>query len=66
MELLRETVEEDKIAKPLDSANLDACFLTNRSHGLLEYAVSTCPKGNRDRNTFTRIVTRPAETFDAP
>jgi vacuolar-type H+-ATPase subunit C/Vma6 len=44
LELLRETIENDRIAKPLDDAIVGACFLTNRSQELLEYVIGTCPK----------------------
>ena len=44
LDMLHETVEEDRIMKPHDSAILGACFLTKRSQELLEYAIGTCPE----------------------
>ena len=51
--MLRETVEEDRIVKPHDSAIVDACFLTLRSQELLEYAFATCPREDRKQNVAT-------------
>jgi hypothetical protein len=60
LDLLRETIEEDRIAKPLDDAVVDACFLTNRSQELLEYAIGTCPKTDnmRDGSTASSSMTK--------
>lgn len=44
LDMLREIVEENKLVKPHDDAMIDACFLTNRSQELLEFAIGTCPK----------------------
>jgi hypothetical protein len=44
--ILRETIEEDRITKPLDEVVVDVCFLSNRAQELLEYAISTCPKND--------------------
>ena len=56
LEMLRETVEEDRIVKPHDSAILDACFLTKRSQELLEYAFATCPREDKKQNEVTLSV----------
>ena len=54
LNMLRETVEEGRIASPLDSAIADACFLTNRSQELLEYDV--CSHQLRPRSSMTMTL----------
>jgi predicted nuclease with TOPRIM domain len=44
--ILRETVEDERISKPLDNVIIGACFLTNRAQELLEYAIGSCPKND--------------------
>jgi hypothetical protein len=44
--ILRETIEDKKITKPLDDVVVGACFLTNRAQELLEYAIGSCPKND--------------------
>ena len=69
LNMLRETVEEGRIANPLDSAIADACFPTNRSQELLEYAIVTCPKINskQDRSSVTSTLRNGMHViFDVP
>ena len=51
LEMLRETLEEDQV----DSTVTDACYLTNRSQELLEYAISTCPKSDRNQYSVSSV-----------
>lgn len=44
--ILRETIEDNRIIKPLDDVVVGACFLTNRAQELLEYAIGSCPKND--------------------
>ena len=55
LEMLRETLEENKHGELLESTITDACFLTNRSQELLEYAISTCPKINSKQNIVSSV-----------
>ena len=69
MIISREIVEEDRIEKPLDSAVVDACFLTKRSQELLEYVIGTCPKTDSKRDRFiasSSMTKNKHVTFEAP
>ena len=55
LEILRETVEENKLGKQIERTITDACFLTNRSQELLEYAISTCPKINSKQDLVSSL-----------
>ena len=55
LEMLRETIEENKLGEQLESTITDACFLTNRSQELLEYAISTCPKINSKQDLVSSL-----------
>lgn len=69
LDMLRETVEEDMIVKPLDNAIVDACFLTNGSQELLEYAIGTCPKTDNKQDRFnasSSMTKNKHVTFEVP
>lgn len=69
LNMLRETVEEDRIEKPLNSDVVDTYFLTKRSRELLEYIIDTCPKfdNKQDRVTASSLITKNKHvTVDVP
>ncbi|GJS55250.1 retrovirus-related pol polyprotein from transposon TNT 1-94 [Tanacetum coccineum] len=50
VEIVREIVEEARVAKPLDNALNYACQYTKLSQELLEYVIGTCPKSFNERD----------------
>ncbi|GJT57424.1 hypothetical protein Tco_0992478 [Tanacetum coccineum] len=50
VEIVREIVEEARVAKPLDSALYYVCQYTKLSQELLEYVIGTCPKSFNERD----------------
>ncbi|GKF68317.1 hypothetical protein Tco_0197996, partial [Tanacetum coccineum] len=50
VEIVREIVEEVRVAKPLDNALNYVCQYTKLSQELLEYVISTCPKSFNERD----------------
>nr|GEZ93839.1 retrovirus-related Pol polyprotein from transposon TNT 1-94 [Tanacetum cinerariifolium] len=51
VETIRETVEEAKVVRPLDSSIVSAFRYTKHSQELLEYAIGTCPQDSHQRDT---------------
>nr|GEV77738.1 hypothetical protein [Tanacetum cinerariifolium] len=49
VETIRNIVEEAKVVRPLDRSIISAYRYTKHSHELLEYAISTCPRGSQPR-----------------
>jgi hypothetical protein len=67
--ILRETIEDGRIPKPLDDVIVGACFLTNRAQELLEHAIGSCLKSdNKSDRSFASHsnVGNKHVTFDYP
>nr|GEU74625.1 retrovirus-related Pol polyprotein from transposon TNT 1-94 [Tanacetum cinerariifolium] len=60
VETIRDTVEEAKVVRPLDSSIVSACHYTKHSHELLEYAIGTCCSKHMtgDRSRLMNFIKR--------
>nr|GEV86535.1 hypothetical protein [Tanacetum cinerariifolium] len=50
VETIRDTVEEAKVVRPLDSSIVSTCRYTKHSQELLDYAIGTCPQDSHQRD----------------
>ncbi|GJT00170.1 hypothetical protein Tco_0821339 [Tanacetum coccineum] len=67
VEIVREIVEEARVAKPLDNALNYACQYTKLSQELLEYVIGTCPKSFNERDykaPSTHVTRKKQVTFN--